>query len=175
MAIQVPYFGINCIWALPPECDVQCSVFCVGACPPWVIHTLVILFCKWHLCTRFLKASPEGRVPLIKIDDKWIADSDVIVKVLEDAYPCPPLATLGFTCWYVSCFSTYYHLLEKPMLSPFPWPLNLSSSKLECLHRGQGIFPAAMAFFKSKNPSDGTEKVLVCELDSINDHLRKDV
>jgi glutathione S-transferase len=76
-------------------------------------------------------------VPLIKIDDKWIADSDVIVKVLEDAYPCPPLATLGLTCW------------------------------------GQGIFPAAMAFFKSKNPSDGTEKVLVCELDSINDHLRK--
>jgi hypothetical protein len=51
----------------------------------------------------------------------------------------------------------------------------LSSSKLDCLHRGQGIFPAAMAFFKSKNPSDGTEKVLVCELDSINDHLRKNV
>lgn len=39
----------------------------------------------------FLEVNPEGKVPLIKIDDKWIADSDVIVGILEEKYPEPPL------------------------------------------------------------------------------------
>ncbi|OVA01708.1 Glutathione S-transferase [Macleaya cordata] len=41
----------------------------------------------------FLKINPEGKVPLIKLDDKWIADSDVITQSLEEKYPDPPLAT----------------------------------------------------------------------------------
>ncbi|CAK7325610.1 unnamed protein product [Dovyalis caffra] len=41
----------------------------------------------------FLEISPEGKVPVLKIDDKWIADSDVIVGILEEKYPEPPLAT----------------------------------------------------------------------------------
>ncbi|KAF8021949.1 hypothetical protein BT93_G2171 [Corymbia citriodora subsp. variegata] len=40
-----------------------------------------------------LEVNPEGKVPLIKIDDKWIADSDVIVGILEEKYPEPPLTT----------------------------------------------------------------------------------
>ncbi|KAL6959580.1 putative glutathione S-transferase dhar2, chloroplastic [Sarracenia purpurea var. burkii] len=41
----------------------------------------------------FLKVSPEGKVPVIKIDEKWIADSDVITQVLEEKFPNPPLKT----------------------------------------------------------------------------------
>lgn len=40
----------------------------------------------------FLQANPEGKVPVIKIDDKWIPDSDVITQILEEKYPEPPLA-----------------------------------------------------------------------------------
>jgi glutathione S-transferase len=42
---------------------------------------------------RFLELSPEGKVPVVKIDDKWVADSDVIVGILEEKNPEPPLAT----------------------------------------------------------------------------------
>ncbi|MCH86379.1 dehydroascorbate reductase family protein, partial [Trifolium medium] len=41
----------------------------------------------------FLEVNPEGKVPVIKFDDKWVPDSDVIVGILEDKYPEPPLAT----------------------------------------------------------------------------------
>lgn len=41
----------------------------------------------------FLKISPEGKVPLIKLDDKWIPDSDVITQSLEEKFPDPPLVT----------------------------------------------------------------------------------
>lgn len=42
----------------------------------------------------FLEVNPEGKVPVIKFDDgKWIADSDVIVGLLEEKYPDPPLST----------------------------------------------------------------------------------
>ncbi|ONK61348.1 uncharacterized protein A4U43_C08F28930 [Asparagus officinalis] len=40
----------------------------------------------------FLKISPEGRVPLAKLDEKWVADSDVITQSVEEKYPNPPLA-----------------------------------------------------------------------------------
>ncbi|CAH9097451.1 unnamed protein product [Cuscuta europaea] len=40
----------------------------------------------------FLEVNPEGKVPLIKFDGKWIADSDVIVGIIEEKYPEPPLA-----------------------------------------------------------------------------------
>ncbi|KAK6154140.1 hypothetical protein DH2020_013779 [Rehmannia glutinosa] len=41
----------------------------------------------------FLNISPEGKVPLIKLDEKWIPDSDVITQALEEKFPEPPLAT----------------------------------------------------------------------------------
>ncbi|KAF9625287.1 hypothetical protein IFM89_020873 [Coptis chinensis] len=39
----------------------------------------------------FLEISPEGKVPVAKLDEKWIADSDVITKLLEEKYPDPSL------------------------------------------------------------------------------------
>ncbi|OMO89829.1 hypothetical protein CCACVL1_07610 [Corchorus capsularis] len=41
----------------------------------------------------FLEISPEGKVPLVKFDDKWVPDSDVIVGILEEKYPEPSLKT----------------------------------------------------------------------------------
>ncbi|GLT93139.1 hypothetical protein SLE2022_109440 [Rubroshorea leprosula] len=41
----------------------------------------------------FLKISPEGKVPVVKFDDKWVPDSDVIVGILEEKYPEPSLVT----------------------------------------------------------------------------------
>lgn len=38
--------------------------------------------------------NPEGKVPVMKFDEKWVPDSDVIAKSLEERYPDPPLATL---------------------------------------------------------------------------------
>ncbi|KAI5659881.1 hypothetical protein M9H77_28674 [Catharanthus roseus] len=40
----------------------------------------------------FLEVNPEGKVPVIKFDEKWIPDSDVIVGILEEKYPEPSLA-----------------------------------------------------------------------------------
>ncbi|KAK3132038.1 hypothetical protein QOZ80_6AG0514930 [Eleusine coracana subsp. coracana] len=37
--------------------------------------------------------NPEGKVPIVKLEDKWIADSDVITQTIEEKYPEPPLAT----------------------------------------------------------------------------------
>jgi glutathione S-transferase len=42
---------------------------------------------------RFLEVNPEGKVPVLKIDEKWVSDSDVIVEKLEEKYPEPSLAT----------------------------------------------------------------------------------
>ncbi|KAK9118047.1 hypothetical protein Scep_016140 [Stephania cephalantha] len=41
----------------------------------------------------FLKTNPEGKVPVIKLDEKWIGDSDVITQILDEKFPEPPLAT----------------------------------------------------------------------------------
>lgn len=41
----------------------------------------------------FLSISPEGKVPLIKLDEKWIPDSDVITQALEEKFPEPSLVT----------------------------------------------------------------------------------
>ncbi|MBA0871347.1 hypothetical protein Goshw_024471 [Gossypium schwendimanii] len=41
----------------------------------------------------FLEISPEGKVPVVKFDDKWVADSDVIVGIIEDKFPEPSLKT----------------------------------------------------------------------------------
>ncbi|GMP22881.1 hypothetical protein CsSME_00000695 [Camellia sinensis var. sinensis] len=39
----------------------------------------------------FLEANPEGKVPVIKFDEEWISDSDVIVSHIEEKFPDPPL------------------------------------------------------------------------------------
>lgn len=44
------------------------------------------------LC-RFTEVNPEGKVPVVKFDDKWVADSDVIVGIIEEKYPEPSLKT----------------------------------------------------------------------------------
>lgn len=41
----------------------------------------------------FLKLNPDGKVPFIKLDEKWISDSDVITEALEEKFPQPPLST----------------------------------------------------------------------------------
>ncbi|KAK2637550.1 hypothetical protein Ddye_032342 [Dipteronia dyeriana] len=40
----------------------------------------------------FLDISPEGKVPVVKFDDKWVPDSEVIVGILEK-FPEPSLIT----------------------------------------------------------------------------------
>lgn len=42
---------------------------------------------------RLFSISPEGKVPLIKLDEKWIPDSDVITQALEEKFPEPSLVT----------------------------------------------------------------------------------
>ncbi|KAF7831092.1 glutathione S-transferase DHAR3, chloroplastic-like [Senna tora] len=39
----------------------------------------------------FLNINPDGKVPAIKLDEKWVADSDIITQALEEKYPSPPL------------------------------------------------------------------------------------
>ncbi|KAG5010977.1 hypothetical protein JHK87_019492 [Glycine soja] len=41
----------------------------------------------------FLKVNPDGKVPVIKFEEKWVPDSDVITQTLEEKYPSPPLVT----------------------------------------------------------------------------------
>jgi len=43
---------------------------------------------KW-----FTEVNPEGKVPVVKFDDKWVSDSDMIVGILEEKYPEPSLKT----------------------------------------------------------------------------------
>ncbi|XP_057744631.1 glutathione S-transferase DHAR3, chloroplastic-like [Arachis stenosperma] len=40
-----------------------------------------------------LKINAEGKVPVIKLDEKWVSDSDIITQILEEKYPIPPLVT----------------------------------------------------------------------------------
>ncbi|CAI9111383.1 OLC1v1011600C2 [Oldenlandia corymbosa var. corymbosa] len=47
----------------------------------------------------FLELSPKGLVPLIKLDDKWIPDSDVITEALEEKFPEPPLPAPTVKDW----------------------------------------------------------------------------
>ncbi|GAU12146.1 hypothetical protein TSUD_01120 [Trifolium subterraneum] len=41
----------------------------------------------------FLQVNPGGKVPVVKFDDKWVPDSDVIVGILEEKYPQPSLVS----------------------------------------------------------------------------------
>lgn len=64
------------------------------------IHKLIFLFSSFgnHVemrllrVVRFLKISPEGKVPVIKLEEEWVSGSDVITQALEEKYPDPSLA-----------------------------------------------------------------------------------
>ncbi|KAL4652324.1 hypothetical protein ACB092_01G225000 [Castanea dentata] len=90
-----------------------------------------------HKPDWFLKINPGGKVPVIKLNEKWISDSDVIAQALEEKYPDPPLGTPP----------------EKASV-------------------GSKIFSTFIGFLKSKDPSDGTEKALISELSSFNNHIK---
>ncbi|CAF1911494.1 hypothetical protein HID58_047464 [Brassica napus] len=85
----------------------------------------------------FLDISPEGKVPVMKLDGKWVADSDVIVGILEEKYPEPSLKT----------------------------PPEFASV-------GSKIFGSFVTFLTSKDPSDGSDKALVNELEALENHLK---
>ncbi|MCL7046412.1 hypothetical protein MKW94_012785 [Papaver nudicaule] len=59
----------------------------------------------------FLDVNPEGKLPLVKFDDKWVPDSDVIAQTLEAKYPRPSLvprseyASVGSKIF--GCFVTF--------------------------------------------------------------------
>lgn len=63
----------------------------------WLL-LLLLLIC------RFLEVNPEGKVPVLKFDDKWVSDSDVIVGRLEEKFPEVSLVT-------PSEFSSVYDLI----------------------------------------------------------------
>ncbi|XP_035845338.1 probable glutathione S-transferase DHAR2, chloroplastic [Helianthus annuus] len=61
----------------------------------------------------FLSISPEGKVPVAKVDDKWIADSDVITQTVEEKFPDPSLVTPPKKASVGSkIFSTYIGFLK---------------------------------------------------------------
>ncbi|KAK9062167.1 hypothetical protein SSX86_019353 [Deinandra increscens subsp. villosa] len=61
----------------------------------------------------FLSISPEGKVPVVKLDDKWIADSDVITQSVEEKFPAPSLVTPPEKASVGSkIFSTYIGFLK---------------------------------------------------------------
>lgn len=61
----------------------------------------------------FLSISPEGKVPVVKLDEKWIADSDVITKLVEEKFPDPSLVTPPEKASVGSkIFSTYIGFLK---------------------------------------------------------------
>ncbi|KAJ0237528.1 Glutathione S-transferase DHAR1 [Hirschfeldia incana] len=61
----------------------------------------------------FLDIDPQGKVPVLKIDDKWVPDSDIIVTILDDKYPDPSLKTPPhFASVGSNIFSTFVSFLK---------------------------------------------------------------
>lgn len=82
---------------------------------PWDICTIahVVVWSYLPVSCRFLKINAEGKVPVIKLNEEWIADSDVIVQTLEDKFPSPPLATPPEKASvYVWCSVVFTHYLS---------------------------------------------------------------
>ncbi|KAK8994936.1 hypothetical protein V6N11_046003 [Hibiscus sabdariffa] len=113
----------------------------------------------------FLQISPEGKVPVAKLDEKWVPDSDVIAQVLEEKYPDPPLATSPEKASEYVCVITDLCL---DVINCF-----VKSDVLQCLLCGSKIFSTFIGFLKSKDPSDGTEQALLNELSSFNDYIKE--
>ncbi|XP_021996425.1 probable glutathione S-transferase DHAR2, chloroplastic [Helianthus annuus] len=91
----------------------------------------------------FLSISPEGKVPVAKVDDKWIADSDVITQTVEEKFPDPSLVTPPESFCVHSCSF------------------------------GSKIFSTYIGFLKSKDVNDGTEQALLNELYAFNDYIKE--
>lgn len=53
--------------------------------PLLLIKNTGTCFVAWGC--RFLEANPEGKVPVLKYEGKWVPDSDAIVEILEKEYP----------------------------------------------------------------------------------------
>ncbi|KAJ0508794.1 putative glutathione transferase [Helianthus annuus] len=98
---------------------------------------------------RFLSIIPEGKVPLAKVDDKWIADSDVITQTVEEKFPDPSLVTPPEKA------SVHTHALCLPFV------------------HGSKIFSTYIGFLKSKDANDGTEQALLNELSAFNDYIKE--
>ncbi|KAL0699712.1 hypothetical protein Bca4012_055834 [Brassica carinata] len=61
----------------------------------------------------FLDINPQGKVPVLKIDDKWVPDSDIIVTILDDKYPDPSLKTPPqFASVSSNIFSTFVSFVK---------------------------------------------------------------
>ena len=116
--------------------------------------------------------NPEGKVPVVKFDDKWVSDSDVLVGILEEKYPEPCLQTPPeFASVYVlpllpTNFGTFLVLNIETTLF-------LGFGVVIC--RGSKIFGSFVTFLKSKDPSDGSEQALLNELKALDDHLKAHV
>ncbi|TQE11092.1 hypothetical protein C1H46_003352 [Malus baccata] len=106
----------------------------------------------------FTEVNPEGKVPVVKFDDKWVADSDVIVGIIEEKYPEPSLKTPPE-------FASVYDL-----------SLSLSHTHTHththCCLEGSKIFGSFVTFLKSKDPNDGSEQALLTELRAFDEHLK---
>jgi glutathione dehydrogenase/transferase len=75
--------------------------------PDWYLLTFLIILLADHLFNssfginhrafacliRLFQINSEGKVPIVKLEDKWVADSDVITQAIEEKYPEPPLET----------------------------------------------------------------------------------
>ncbi|KAK1271173.1 Glutathione S-transferase DHAR2 [Acorus gramineus] len=55
----------------------------------------------------FLEVNPEGKVPVLELDGKWVSDSDVITQLIEERYPIPPLSTTSEGSKIFSTFVTF--------------------------------------------------------------------
>ena len=80
----------------------------------WLIVFPLFNFLTVEFLFRFLSISPEGKVPVIKIGDDWVADSDVITQLLEEKYPLPSLVTSPEKkSVYVILLNSYFPILAR--------------------------------------------------------------
>ncbi|KAG8092757.1 hypothetical protein GUJ93_ZPchr0012g19312 [Zizania palustris] len=108
----------------------------------------------WIASQRFLKNNLEGKVPIVKLEEQWVADSDVITQAIEEKYPQPSLATPPEKASIIYVDASVLTIANK------------------FLHRGSKIFSTFIGFLKSKDPSDGTEQTLLSELASFDSYLK---
>lgn len=86
---------IRCIWSISTRSLNGINPIDYNYKAGYIFFSVYIyFFCSFNFYGdfRFLEVNPEGKVPVIKFDDKWIAESDVIVGAIEEKYPNPPLA-----------------------------------------------------------------------------------
>lgn len=74
------------IWLSPLNCSADTSKISS-------FYSVYVFLNLFIFVARFLKINPDGKVPVINLDEKWVADSDVITQSLEEKYPDPPLGT----------------------------------------------------------------------------------